>query len=338
MSRKFLIRGITLISLVFVFSFFDIIFGSTAIPLKDVFKLIFDSDKIQPQTFTILTQFRLPKMFTSVLAGAALSVAGLQMQTLFRNPLAGPDVLGISAGAGLGVALLVLGFSSFVPGFSNLVAGNWEMAFSAWLGASAVLVLLFFVSFRVKDVTTILILGILFGSAVGAFINLMQYFGNIQNLKSYILWTMGSVGGVTVTQLYVLIPITTVGIFMAFLSSKSLNVLLMGENYAKSMGLNLRNARLFIFLSTGLLTGGVTAFCGPIGFIGIIVPHLAAMVFKTADHKILIPASAGIGAVLLLFSDIITQIPSKSGSLPLNSVTALFGIPILIVIVLRARI
>lgn len=338
MRRKFLVSGIILISAFFVFLFLDVIFGSTSIPLKEVFRLIFDSSKIQTQNYTILTEFRLPKMFTSVLAGAALSVAGLQMQTLFRNPLAGPDVLGISAGAGFGVALLVLGFSSFIPGFSSLVAGNWAMAFSAWLGASAVLMLLFFVSFRVKDVMTILILGILFGSAVGALINLMQYFGNVQNLKSYILWTMGSVGGVTNTQLFVLTPIVIIGIFMAFLSSKSLNVLLMGENYAKSMGLNLRNARLFIFLSTGLLTGGVTAFCGPIGFIGVIVPHLAAMIFKTADHKILIPASAAIGAVLLLISDIITQIPMKSGSLPLNSVTALFGIPILIVVVLKTKI
>jgi iron complex transport system permease protein len=166
----------------------------------------------------------------------------------------------------------------------------------------------------------------------------MQYFGNIENLKAYVLWTMGSVGGVTNTQLNVLIPLILIGLFIAFLSSKSLNVLLLGENYAQSMGLNLKNARLIIFFSTGLLTGSVTAFCGPIGFIGVIIPHLAAMVFKTADHKILIPATAGIGSLLLIISDIITQIPFQGGSLPLNSITALLGIPILIIIILKTKI
>ncbi len=338
MNRKFLFRGIFLFSLILIFSFLDIAFGSTSISIEEIFKLFFAHHKIQPQNFTILTQFRIPRMLTSVFAGAALSVAGLQMQTLFRNPLAGPDVLGVSAGAGLGVAVLVLGFSSFIPGFHNLNFGNWALAFSAWIGASAVLLLLFFVSLRVKDVLTILILGILFGSAIAALISLMQYFGNIENLKAYVLWTMGSVGGVTNTQLNVLIPLILVGLFIAFLSSKSLNVLLLGENYAQSMGLNLKNARLIIFFSTGLLTGSVTAFCGPIGFIGVIIPHLAAMVFKTADHKILIPATAGIGSLLLIISDIITQIPFQGGSLPLNSITALLGIPILIIIILKTKI
>jgi iron complex transport system permease protein len=313
----------------------DIVFGSVQISVKEVFNVLFTHNTDHPEYSTILFRFRLPKALTALFAGFALSVSGLQMQTVFRNPLAGPFVLGISAGASLGVALLVMGLSAFTVVSEIGVLGNWSVVTAAWLGSGLILFLILAVSARLKDIMTILILGIMFGSATSALVNILQYFSNESMLKAFIVWTMGSLGGVSLSQLNVLIPSIIIGLIISFLLIKVLNAMLVGENYARSMGLNIRLSRIFIFFSTSLLAGTVTAFCGPIGFIGIAVPHIARIVFKTANHKVLLPGTMLIGGIVLLLSDIISQLPGYEKTLPINSITALVGIPIVIWIIIR---
>ena len=334
MNKTFSLMTVSVLLLI-LFSFADILTGSVHIPLKEFFNF-FTGNEINEQYKIIITEFRIPKMITALLAGFALSVAGLQMQTVFRNPLAGPYVLGISSGAGLGVALLLLSPISLYIGSAAGI--GWLTSIFAWLGAGMVLMIIFSVSIRVKDVMTILIIGVLFGSAVSAIVSILQYFGDQAQLKTFVIWTMGSLSGVTNEQLLVIIPSVLAGLIISLFSVRILNILLIGENYAKTSGLNLLVSRIIIFTSTSLLAGTITAFCGPIGFIGIIVPHLARMLFKTADHKILIPASAVIGAILILISDMISQLPGYSGTLPINSVTAVLGIPIVIRIILKTKI
>ena len=315
----------------------DVFLGSVKIPIPDIFKILFSGSSEFPEHITIVMQFRLPKALTALFAGFALSVSGLQMQTVFKNPLAGPFVLGISSGASLGVAVLVLGASSFNI-FSHFgIIGNWLIVLAAWIGSGLILLLILAVSVRVKDIMTILILGIMFGSATASIVSILQYFSNETMLKAFIIWTMGSLGGVSISQLYVLIPSVILGILISLISVKMLNSLLLGENYAKSMGLNIRLSRFLIFFSTSLLAGTITAFCGPIGFIGIAVPHIARMIFKTANHRILLPGSMIIGGIVLLLSDIISQLPGRESSLPINSITALVGIPIVIWIIIRKQ-
>ncbi len=333
MQNKYILLIISILALIF-FIAADLFIGSVSIPYKEFLDYILGNE-IKPEYQTIITEFRIPKTITAVLVGVALSVSGLQMQTIFRNPLAGPYVLGISSGASLGVALLLL--SSVPLLFISSIGMSWITSISAWIGAGLVLILIFIVSIRVKDVMTILIIGVLFGSAVSAFVSILQYFGEQAQLKTFIIWTMGSLSGVTNEQLIVLLPSVIVGILISFFSFRTLNILLLGENYAKSSGLNLTTARILIFISTGILAGSVTAFCGPIGFVGIIVPHIARMLFKTADHKFLIPASAIVGAIIILMSDIISLLPGFSGTLPINSVTAILGIPIVIFIIIKNR-
>ena len=277
----------------------------------------------------------MPKALTALFAGFAISVSGLQMQTVFRNPLAGPFVLGISAGASLGVAILVMGLSAFTVVSEFGVLGNWSIVTAAWIGSGLILFLILIISSRVKDIMTILILGIMFGSATSALVNILQYFSNESMLKAFVVWTMGSLGGVSLAQLKVLIPSVVLGLIVTFMLIKILNAMLVGENYAKSMGLNVGLSRFLIFFSTSLLAGTVTAFCGPIGFIGIAVPHIARIVFKTANHKILLPGKMIIGGIVLLLSDIIAQLPGHDKTLPINSITALVGIPIVIWIIIR---
>ncbi len=333
--RKNLFLWLLLISLLLISAAADIALGSVSIPFKEIINY-FSGLKIEEGYFNILNEFRIPKMLTAVAAGAALSVAGLQMQTFFKNPLAGPYILGISSGASLGVALLLLSpLPVFLNQFMNI---SWLTSIFAGLGSAAVLLIIFLISVRIKDVMTILIIGILIGSVVSAIVSLLQFFGSQAELKTFIVWTMGSLSGVTFDQLKILLIFSGTGLLISLLSVRILNVLLLGENYAKTSGLSIRMSGIIIFTSTSILAGSVTAFCGPIGFIGIIVPHLSRMIFKTADHKILIPASAGIGAILILMSDIISQLPGYQGTLPINSVTAILGIPIVIKIILKNKI
>lgn len=332
------IYTISIVILIFllIFLFFaDLYLGPYKISFLKILKFIFSENSLTENEIVVLKEIRFPRVITAILAGSALSVSGLQMQTIFRNPLAGPYVLGISSGASLGVALLMMGAGTILnfEFISNI--NNWTLVASACIGAGVVLFLIFLISLKVNDIMTVLILGILFGSAISAFVSILQYFSNANLLKSYIIWTLGSLNGVNSEQLTVLTIIVASGLIISILSSKMLNVMLLGETYSKSLGLNIKLSRFIIFSSTSLLAGSITAFCGPIGFIGIAVPHIAKMVFKTSNHNFLIPASILIGAILMLFSDIFSQITGTDKVLPINSITALLGIPIVIWIVLK---
>ncbi len=332
------LRMLVLLSvLVPLFFLADLLVGSYYISIPEILKAIFRSENADTQVLLIINQFRIPKAITAVLAGAALSVAGLQMQTVFRNPLAGPSILGVSSGASLGVALLVLGTGGLLGGSIVSIAGSWGIVAAAWMGSGLILMLIVLISARIKDIMTILILGILISSAISSIVNILQYFSNEAMLKSFVIWTMGSLGSVTNVQLSVLFPSVLIGIIIAFGSSKFLDAFLLGENYARSMGMNIGFARLMVFLSTCILAGSITAFCGPIGFIGIAVPHIARMVLQTAKHSLLVPATILIGASMMLVSDIISQLPGAERTLPVNSVTALLGIPIVIWVIIRNK-
>lgn len=282
----------------------------------------------------ILLDFRLPKTAVALLAGAALSAGGLLMQTLFRNPLAGPYVLGVSSGASLGVALFLLGLP--VLGTAG-IARDIGVAAAAWLGAAAILLLVMAVSSRIRDIMAVLILGMMFGSAATAFVDLLQYFSSDSALKNFVIWSMGSLGGLSHGQLLILTLCVAGGLVMAALSVKPLNLLLLGEGYARSMGVSVKRVRLLLFLATALLAGSVTAFCGPIGFVGIAVPHVARMLFRRADHRVLLPASVLIGANLMLFCDMVSQLPGTELILPVNTITALLGIPVVVMVVVNSK-
>jgi iron complex transport system permease protein len=279
----------------------------------------------------ILFLYRLPKAITAVLVGISLSASGLQMQILFRNPLADPYILGVSAGAGLGVALFLLG----VPLFGAFTMFAMGQAMAAWIGAAAVMMLLVVVSMRIRDIMAILVLGVIFGSAVSSIITLLQYFGQASALKSYVLWTMGSIGVLDMQQISVLVITTFVGGIAALLSCKTLNILMLGEDYARTLGCRIGLQRTLLILTATLLTGAVTAFCGPIGFVGIAVPHAARMLCRRADNRILMPVSMLLGACTLLLCDILSHIPNVEVSLPINVVTSLFGIPVVIFVIIR---
>ena len=300
----------------------DLAVGAVAVPLGDVWAALTGGD-CPRATAKIILNIRLIKAVVALLAGAALSVSGLQMQTLFRNPLAGPYVLGISSGASLGVALVVLaGFGSSIG-----IAG------AAWLGAALVLVVIAAVGHRIKDIMVILILGMMFSSGIGAVVQILQYVANDESLKMFVVWTMGSLGDVTFNQLAILIPSIIAGLLLAVVTIKPLNLLLFGEEYAVTMGLNVRRSRGLLFLSTTLLAGTVTAFCGPIGFIGLAMPHVTRMLFRNSDHRVLVPGTVLSGASVLLLCDLV----SKLFTLPINAITALLGIPIVVWVVLRNK-
>ena len=308
----------------------DIAVGSVAIPLSEVVSALLGNGSEEVRS--IVLDIRLVRAVVAVLAGIALSISGLQMQVLFRNPLAGPYVLGVSAGASFGVALFVLGMPLFGIALSPTLQ-SLGTAGAAWIGSAVVLLLVVALSHRIKDIMVMLILGIMLSSGVGAVVEIMQYFSSEASLKSYVVWTMGSLGDVTASQLAVLTPVIVAGVAMAIAAIKPMNMLLAGERYAASMGLNIARSRNLILISTTLLAGTITAFCGPVGFVGIAVPHIARMLFRSANHRILLPATILSGVAMLLVGDII----AKYFALPINTITALMGIPIVIYIVTRRR-
>jgi iron complex transport system permease protein len=332
-NNRIIFSGLLLLVLIVII--LDIFLGSVSIKPSEVIKAIFTN----PDTnfTTIILKFRLPKALTALIVGIALSLSGLQMQTVFRNPMAGPYVLGISSGASLGVAFVILGFSSSITPDSLKGFGNWILVAASWAGAGAVMLLIMVISSKVKDIMTILILGIMLASGISAVVTIMQYFSNETMLKAYVIWTMGSLGNLTSSQLNVLLISVSAGVLLSLFSSKMLNALLLGENYAGSIGLNIRFARIVIFTGTSILAGSVTAFCGPIGFIGIAVPHIVRILFKTSDHRILIPGTILMGGAVMLISDIISQLPGSETVLPVNAVTSLIGIPVVIWVILRNR-
>lgn len=326
-----------LLVLVFIFS---LSMGSVSIPFEQILAILTGGEAARSSWETIVLKFRLPKALTAMLAGSALSVSGLQMQTLFRNPLAGPFVLGISSGASLGVALVVLtvglaGGTTLLAGIS--LTGDLGLAAAAITGSGIVLALVMAAARRLQSTMTLLILGLMFGYATSALVSILLYFSIADRIQAYISWTFGSFSGVTWSQLTILAPAILVGLGLGFLLIKALNALLLGDTYARSLGLNVRRARVGVIFSAALLAGSVTAFCGPIGFLGIAVPHLGRALLRSSDHRILLPATALMGAILAVCADILAGLPGSDLTLPLNAVTALIGAPVVAWVILRRQ-
>ena len=315
----------------------DLAVGSVAIPIGEVWRGLWGSGPEGDAVGMIVRNFRLPKAVMALLAGAALSTVGLQMQTLFRNPLAGPYVLGVSSGASLGVSIMLMGLPLLGVATSSPVVQNVGVAGAAWIGSAAIMMVVMAVTARIKNIMTVLILGMMFGSAATALVEIMQYLSPEGAVKSFVVWTMGSLGGVTLSQLWVIVPVIVVGLVLSVLLIKPLNILLLGENYARTMGLNVKHTRLMVTLTTVLLAGTVTAYCGPIGFVGLAVPHVARMLFREADHRVLVPATMLCGTTIMLLCDIASSVPSSDLTLPINTVSALVGIPIVVIVIFRNR-
>ena len=331
MQIRHSILFVSLSALCLILFAWDMMVGSIGIAFSDVWAALVGGD-CDPVKAKIIIDIRLIKALMAIFAGAALSVSGLQMQTLFRNPLAGPYVLGVSSGASLGVALFILGAP--LMGMAGVGAlSTVGLAGAAWIGAAAILAAVSAVSRRIKDIMVILILGMMIGSAVSAVVQILQYMSSEESLKSFVVWTMGSLGDVTTSQLWLVAPAIILGLAIAVALIKPMNLLMLGEPYARTMGLNIVRTRGLILLSTTLLAGTITAFCGPIGFIGLAMPHLSRILLRDADHRKLMPAAALTGAVAMLLCDIF----SKMLTLPVNTITALLGIPIVIWVVVRNK-
>ena len=318
-----------LVSSILLFLLFiaDILWGSVQIPLKEIFSQ-------HSGYHNIIIDFRLPKAITAVVTGMAVSVSGLLMQTLFRNPLAGPYVLGVSSGASLGVAVYILA-GGFLP--LAFLQSGWGLVVSAVLGAVLVLLLVLSVSFKIRDSVTLLIVGMMFGQIASSVVSVLQNISNPDSLKLFVVWTFGDLSAVTWSYMKVMIPIVGIGLLIVFLIQKPLNVLLLGENYARALGVSVVKIRLLIIIATALLAGGVTAFTGPIAFIGLAVPHMVRLLWKTSNHKITIPASLLTGANILLICDLLSQSTLNGYVLPINAISSLVGAPVIIWIILRKR-
>jgi iron complex transport system permease protein len=318
-SFKFLIIAVVLIGLLFV----DVFVGSVTISLADIFKYFFNGN--ETSIHTILWQFRFPKALTCVLAGAGLGASGLLMQTLFRNPLAGPDVLGLSSGASLAVGLLLL-----IGRGISFMWGEWSLALAASAGGALVLLLMLLIARSIRDNASLLIIGLMLAAATSSIMSVMQFVSRADDLQSYVIWTMGNVGNTSWKEIGVLSIVFLIGITITIFLLKPLNGWLLGENYARSLGIDTGRSRFWMVIATGLLTGGVTAFCGPIAFVGLAVPHLARLTIPTTNHKILLPAVMCGGAILLLFCDVLSQLTMSVQALPLNALTSLIGAPVVI--------
>ncbi len=330
-------KFILFVLLLIIFILINLSLGSVDIPLKSILYTLTGNDIAKESWQYIILQYRIPKAITAVLVGSGLSICGLLMQTLFRNPLAGPFVLGISSGASLGVALLVLGVSIFSGSVAGMAFSNLGLALAASLGAFFVLGAVMIVAKKVKNTMSILIIGLMFGSFTAAIISVLAYFSSAENLQQYVFWTFGSLGNLGWDEIFILSIIYVLSISILLTIIKPLNSLLLGENYAVSLGVNLKKTRNITLLVTGLLTGVITAFSGPIAFIGLAVPHLTKLLIKTSNHRILLPSVAVAGAIVMLISDTIAQLPNSEYSLPINAVTSLFGAPIVIWLLVRKR-
>ena len=317
--------------------FLNLNLGSVSIDTKDLLSILFGNDLSNPNLTYIITNYRIPKSITAILVGSGLGISGLLMQTLFRNPLAGPFVLGVSSGASLGVAILILGASLFSGFFGTLIISNWSVALFSSLGSFLVLSAVMIAVKKIRNTMSILIIGLMFGSISAAIINVLSYFSSAEQLQQFIFWSFGSLGNLSWNELYIFIFILSISTLLLLTIIKPLNSLLLGESYANSMGINLKKTRNIVLITTCLMTGVITAFSGPIAFIGLAVPHLTKLVFNTSNHKILLPAVALNGAILMLICDIIAQLPTSEYTLPINAVTSLFGAPIVIWLLVRKQ-
>jgi iron complex transport system permease protein len=309
--------------------------GSVHIPMEDILKILAGKDVSNTIWSEIVWDFRVTKALTCILAGSALSIGGLQMQTLFRNALAGPDVLGLSSGASLAVSLIVMSQAAGFQIFSS--PSPWTIVIGASLGSAGVFLIVLIIAQRLGDNTSLLIIGLMIGAATASFVSILQFLSEAQDQQAYLLWTFGSLGSLSWVEIQVLSLILIAGTFLGIMSVKSLNAWLLGDNYARSIGVNLNKSRLLIILSTSILTGSVTAFCGPIAFVGLAVPHLTKLIIKTHNHRVLLPAVMISGAGLMLFCDIISQLPGSTYVLPINAITAMIGAPVVIWIVLKSK-
>ena len=308
----------------------DLISGQVSIPLKEVFKIITGQEASKSTWEYIILNFRLPKAITAILVGMGLSISGLLMQTLFRNPLAGPYVLGLSSGSSLGVAFVILG-AGFLPSFLNsAVLSSYGIVLASCLGSFLVVLAILIVAQRLRNTMSILIVGLMFGSFAGAIVNVLSYFSTAEQLQKFTFWSMGNLGNLSWNSIGILGTVVGIGLLLSLFSIKSLDALLLGENYAKSVGLNFKKARFIIIVATSILAGSITAFAGPIAFIGLAVPHIAKLLFQTSNHKILFFSTLLIGGILMLICDIISQMPYLSMTLPINAITSIMGAPIII--------
>lgn len=312
----------------------NISLGSVHIPFQEVLKILTGQEASKHTWAHIIIQYRLPKAITAILTGFGLSVSGLLMQTLFRNPLAGPFVLGISSGAGLGVALLVMGGSLLGVG---IFTSSFSLAIAASLGSFIVLLAILLVARNIRDTMAILIIGLMFGSLTAAVVNILSYFASMEKLQQYVFWNLGSLGNLSWPQVALFVSIIFIGLLCTLFSVKGLNALLLGEQYAISMGVSVKKLRYIIMIATSLLAGSITAFVGPIAFIGLAVPHITRMLFKSSNHFILIPATMLIGGIVMLFCDTVAQLPGSQLTLPINAITSIIGAPMVIWLLLRKR-
>lgn len=334
-SHKLIYLYAVLLLTIFIFFGLELLLGSIHIPLRSILSILFGGAAEKESWKVIIIDSRLPRAIAAILSGSALAVAGLKMQTLFRNPLAGPYILGISSGAGLGVAIFMMGLSFM--GIFGSVSPDSGIIVSSVLGSFLVLMILLSIINRLKDIMTVLILGIMIGSIITALIGIIQYFSYDAQLKSFILWTMGDLSAISNDQLLLIAPVVVAGLLFSFTLSKNLNAYLLGEDYAKSLGVNVKRSRIMIIFITSILTGTITAYCGPIGFVGIVVPHLARLISNSSDHRILIPLCILLGINILLIADIVSQLPGMDQALPINSITSLIGIPFIIWIIFKNK-
>jgi len=316
----------------------DLHSGSVLIPVKELVRVLAGGESSNPTWKEIILNLRLPRMITAIFAGSALGLSGLFMQTLFLNPLAGPFVLGINSGASLGVALVILlsglgGFSSFAGGFDLLAEVG--MVLSASIGSVIVIFLILFIARRIASRTVILIIGIMFGYGVSALVSVLIHFSLAERVQSFLTWSFGSFSTVSWKELQIMVPLLGITMLLSFPLAKSLNALLLGETYASSMGVETRSIRSLVILSAAVLAATVTAFCGPVAFLGIAIPHLGRNLFRTGDHRILIPATILLGGILALVADLATHIPGHGIVLPLNALTSLIGAPVVIWVIAR---
>lgn len=332
-SILFILLGISLVLLFFI----NISTGSITIPLKEIVNSLTGNPVSKTSWDYIISSYRLPKAITAILAGMGLSASGLLMQTLFRNPLAGPDVLGVSSGASLGVALVILGAAFLPPFLREIAVSPYSIVFASTLGSLAVLLAVLLVSRYLRDTMGILIVGLMFSSFTGAIVGVLTYFSTAEQLQKFTFWSLGSLGNLSWTSIIILLITVLVGLLLSLGSIKALNALLLGENYARSLGLNFKKARLIIILATSLLSGSITAFAGPIAFIGLTVPHIAKLLFQTSNHAVLFWATLLLGASIMLLCDCISQLPGSDMTLPINAITSIIGAPIVIWLLLRKR-
>lgn len=313
----------------------NISLGQVAIPFKEVIKSLFGSHASKETWEYIIVNFRLPKAITAILVGIGLSISGLLMQTLFRNPLAGPYVLGLSSGSSLGVAFVILGAGILPLSLADFLLSSYGIILASCLGSFMVLLLVLTISKFLRDTMTILIAGLMFSSFASAIVSILTYFSSAEKLQKFTFWSMGSIGNISWPNIVILFIAICIGLLISLFSIKSLDGLLLGENYAKSLGLKIKKSRRMIILATSILAGSITAFAGPIAFIGLAVPHLSKLIFQTSNHLVLFWSTIIIGAIIMLFCDMVSQMPGFDFTLPINAITSIIGAPIVIWLLVR---